>query len=98
MRADDAQLTWLPVAAAVRLPFLQSPRPGKKTHLSTVYRWVRSGKVRAYKRGCWLFVCVENLEALVRPVVPRRRGAGPPPAGAPQTSEWARRVLDEAGI
>lgn len=63
--------------AARRLP---SPRAGKRTHISTLWRWVLSGKLPAVRRGRWYFVRVCDLEAMSQPVKIRRLVARTPPA------------------
>lgn len=51
---------------------LPSPRAGKRTHISTLWRWVLSGKLPAVKRGRYYFVRVCDLEQMSRPVEVRR--------------------------
>jgi hypothetical protein len=41
-----------------------SPRPGKKTHLSTIYRWILDGRLPAVRRGRWWFVRVSDIMRL----------------------------------
>jgi excisionase family DNA binding protein len=96
--SDELPDDLLPAAAAARL--VPSCRPGKKMHLSTVHRWVAAGKLRGWKVGRWLHVSRAELLALVRPVgkalAERRRREDREEAA--RADEWARRVLEEAGI
>lgn len=40
-----------------------------KAHLSTVHRWIHTGKLRAYRRGPHRYLVSQaDLEALLRPV------------------------------
>lgn len=55
----------IPIAEAPR--YLPSPRPGKKTALSTVYRKVREGVLRCWRQGRWRFVSRSELLALMQP-------------------------------
>lgn len=57
---------WIGLAEAATL--VRSPRPGKKTHLSTLYRWIAEGKLPCWRRGRWRFVRRADLLALACPV------------------------------
>ena len=45
-----------------------SPRPGCRTHLATLYRWVLSGRLPAVRRGRWYFVRRADLLKIATPV------------------------------
>ena len=88
--------TWIPLCEAAKL--VPSPRPGRGTHLSTLYRWVKSGRLEARRNGRWLFVRREDVLGLLQPVpVVRPRPPEPPPPEA-HDDGWAMRVLREARI
>lgn len=88
----------LPFSAAVRL--VPSPRPGRGTHLSTIYRWCNTGRLRFWRQGRWRYVSRSELLALIRPAGPKRKTAvGPGPAEeAARNQAWAEEVLRQAGI
>ncbi len=44
------------------------PSPRGKTALSTVYRLVRRGELRAWRRGPWTFVSRQEVVELMKPV------------------------------
>lgn len=76
------------VEAAKLVP---SPKPGKRTHVNTVRRWCRSGRVRSYRRGRWLFVKVEDLLAAATPQeVTPQPAEGKPRSRAQQASAEER--------
>jgi excisionase family DNA binding protein len=71
-----------------------------RVHLATVYRWVLSGKLPAWKRGGRLVVRRADLDGLLTPVVPLRERPRPGPSAKEQRAAdaWTERVLREAGI
>jgi excisionase family DNA binding protein len=79
--------------AARRIP---SCRRGKKTHLATLYRWISSGRLKAYRRGRSYFVRPEDLKALYEVVQATGRvPVSPPPAKVPA---WVNKTLKEFGL
>lgn len=71
-----------------------------QTHINTLKRWCFSGKLRFWRRNHLIFVSRADVVAMWREHI--AQGTGPKPrkrkskgAGTP---EWARRVLDRAGI
>lgn len=60
---------WIPVSEAVKL--VPSPKPGKKTSLSTVYRWINEGRLECRRNGRWRFVRRSEVVQLLAPVAPR---------------------------
>lgn len=52
----------LPLTEAARL--LPSSRRGKRLHASTLYRWVREGRLRAWRIGRYWFVSAREVRAL----------------------------------
>lgn len=98
--ADDQPRDLISTREAAGL--VPSPR-GSRTHLSTVLRWVLTGKVRGWRRGKWWFVSKAEVLALLVPVDP---AAPPAPARVKTVKEkdaearalWVRRVLENAGI
>jgi excisionase family DNA binding protein len=74
-----------------------SPR-GKRTHLSTVYRMIFSGRLRAWKNGRWYFVSRQEILDLLKPVpadLAGRRQRKPPTRAEVDEAERRRRVKEE---
>ncbi len=87
---DEDLADWVCVAAAARL--LPSPHSGKRTHLSTIYRLINSGKLECRKRGRWKFVRRSAVVALLQPVDPPARNP-PMPLASKKVQDWAEAVL-----
>lgn len=41
-----------------------------RTHISTIHRWVQSGRLRGWKRGSRYLISRADVEAMLRPVTP----------------------------
>lgn len=69
-------------------------------HVTTVQRWAHDGKVRSRKLGRLLYVHRDDVQALFQPVKPWGKGKAKRRRQKPEavTSEWAKRVLERAGI
>src|SRR5205823_1974309 len=78
------------MAAAVRL--LPSCRPGKRMHISTLYRWISEGRLSCWKIGRWRYVSRAELLALVKPAGRARAG---PAAGVPRVEERRQQAAQE---
>lgn len=46
---------------------IPSGQPGRKTHTSTIVRWVKQGRLRGWRRGSRLLVSQAEVYALLRP-------------------------------
>jgi hypothetical protein len=95
----QSQEEWIGLREAAGL--VPSPRPGKKTHISTVFRWCEAGKLECRRRGRWWFVRRADVLALLTETPGRKPDATPGPSRRQQrgrSREWAKRVLDAAGI
>jgi hypothetical protein len=82
---------WISLAEAARL--VPSPLPGRKTAISSVWRWARKYKWPTLRRGCYTFVRrsdVLGLFQLERPPAVVARGRG--------HAKWTERVLKQAGL
>ena len=83
--------------AAAMLP---SSQPGKARHYATLYRWVKSGKIRGWKLGGRMHVLKRDVLALFKPV-PTKISHPPRLPGAVELrrrAAYVNRMLDEAGI
>lgn len=84
---------WVSLAEAARM--LPSPRAGKKTHLSTIYRLAAKHKLPLMRRGRWLFLRKADLGRLfTREPIVETKAVKP----SKQTERWAQGVLKKAGI
>jgi hypothetical protein len=86
------------VKAATAL--IPSPVPGAKTHLSTIYSWIRKGKLRCWKRDRYRLVSRAELLALLEPQ-PLPVGARAVETSADErrrVSAETKRGLERAGI
>ncbi len=91
---DEDLADFVSIGQAARL--VPSPKTGRRTHTSTIRRWVRQGKLEGRKRGRWLFVRRSHLLAMLQPVpvTPPK----PPASRADGTAEaWALEVLRRRG-
>ena len=100
--APTEALTFIPVAEALKHPACASPRPGKKPHKSKLYRWVQQGRIRGEYRRPYLFVCLEDLDAMREPVKPKGRQV-PAAVKTPKqveaaAEEFTRRTLARFGL
>lgn len=86
---------WISTTEAARL--MPSPRR-KKTHPSTIVRWVLSGRLEGRRRGQWWFVRRADVLALLTRFTPAGKLKLPPANSVPTTPQWALDVLDRAGI
>lgn len=92
---DDLDLSeWIPLAEAARR--LPSPRPGKKTHVATIYRLCVRHNLTVMRRGPWRFVRWVEVRALFQPE--RRIELPPTLRQERRNKEWADQVLRNAGI
>lgn len=97
----DAATDWIPVKEAARL--LPSCRPGKRLHVSTIYRWIDRKVLDAWKVGRWTFVRRAKVLELIQPLAvaePRREKR--PDREAVRESDrerenFTRRVFAEVG-
>lgn len=85
---------WIPLCEAAQL--VPSPRSGKRTHLSTIYRWINAGRLECRRNGRWRFVRRLDVLALLQPDRPRPRPATPPTASA--VSRETQRILTQNGL
>jgi hypothetical protein len=83
---------WIGVVEAASL--IPSPRPGKKTHASTVYRLMDDGKLRFWKRGRWRFASRKEVLALTTPGEPKDGQLAT--QSAPEPSAAQRRAAQSA--
>lgn len=77
---------------------LPSKRPGRKVHISTILRWVLSGKLRGWRVGGSWFVSRSELLSQVRLVQPRRDDQTAAEAEARERAARTDRVLREKGV
>lgn len=81
---------------ARRLP---SPRPGKRTHLSTVYRLIVKHRIPVVRRGRYRFIREADLALLFEDEPP---GRDPKPRGRPPNRTagqlWAEEELRKRGM
>ena len=102
MSDTDVPDDLIPIAQAAKL--VPSPRPGRGTNLSTVYRWCNAGRLRHWRQGRWRFVSRAEVLGLLRPAGPARTRLPSCSTTARNREEearaaaWAQRILDEAGI
>jgi excisionase family DNA binding protein len=82
------------VCLADAAKLLPSHRPGRHVHLSTLYRWIESGRLPAVRRGRWFFVRRRDLAALSKPV----GKAKPSRAKKARSSNWSAEVARRAGF
>lgn len=69
------------LADAARL--VPSSRAGKRTHVSTIWRWVQGGRLRGWKLGRLTFVSKGELLGLFKPVQTRQ-----------DRDRWTRETLE----
>jgi excisionase family DNA binding protein len=94
--ADELPDDLVGLSEATRL--IPSVRPGRKVHVTSLYRWIAQGRLRAWRRGKHLFVSRADLAALHQV----RQPAPPSPVGTKaerrRAQEWARQTLEEFGL
>ncbi len=77
---------------------LRSHRTGKRVHLATARRWIRTGKLPAVRRGRWFFVRLADLAAMMQPAEVQK----PLPVSTPRQRKaqdaWAEKILREEGV
>lgn len=78
---------WIGSATAARM--IPSPRPGKNTHISTVIRLIKAGRLKGRQRGRWWFVRLADVLALI---------GSPQPAGKRQRTRFVKTVLERNGL
>ncbi len=72
-----------------------------KVDLSTLYRWLQSGKLRAWKRVGRLLVSRSEVLALLRPVEPKPARERAPRRATQATAAqraWLEREADRLGL
>lgn len=91
---DTNEMTgWVSLAeAAARLP---SPRPGKRTACSTVYRIARRHGLEIRRLGQWRYVRWSDLVELFKEDRPKE---APRITRKPVTSAWAKQYLKDHGL
>jgi excisionase family DNA binding protein len=87
----------IPISQAAKL--LPSHVPGRKIHIRTIYRWISEGKLTAVRRGRYYFVTRASVLALMRPALPKVKGAGGGRSGRrARQPAWVQQRLEAAGI
>lgn len=97
--SEEAPTDLIPITEAAKL--VPSPRPGRGTHVSTLYRWNDSGRLRYWRRaGCrWRFVSRAEVLGLLRPGGKAARPAPAAPELPPaQAAASAREALRRSGF
>ena len=84
---------WIPAKLACSLI---RPARGRKTHLSTLYRWVLAGRLEFRKRGRWLFV--RRSEVLAMTGEAKRHRAPCPAPSRRENDEFTRKTLEKFGL
>ncbi len=91
---------WITLAQAAAL--VPSPRRGKKTHVSTLLRWILQGKLAGYRRGRWWMIRRQELLDLIEPteVVPCRlpATAGELKRRQRELDQWTAATLKKHGV
>lgn len=90
-------ITWISVAEARQHPACRSAKPGKnRIDKATLYRWVARGRIRGWYRRPHLFVCCEDLDALMVPVsVEQRKSRSATSAQQVAAGRWTQQTLDK---
>jgi hypothetical protein len=53
---------WVSLAEVARR--IPSPRAGRKTHVSTIWRWAKRNRWPVLRRGCWRYVRMADVMTL----------------------------------
>lgn len=76
------------IGLAEACKLLPGTRPGKRLHISTIFRWAATGKLPSWRVGKRTFVSRSDVRALARPTVPPVQ-----PVSAAVRSEEHRRAV-----